>query len=59
MNTCALHRSLLCYAEYTTAAHLRVPALGSEHQGGPLLILNGINSRTRLEQFPGDLLEMV
>ena len=36
-----------------------MPTLRSEHQGGPLLVLNGINGRPRLEQFPGDLIEMV
>ena len=44
---------------HATAAHLYMPTLGSEHQGGPLLILNGINGSTRLEQFPGDLIKTV
>ena len=46
-------------AERTTAARLIVPILSSKHQSGRILWPLLVNGRPRLEQFPGDLIEMV
>ena len=43
----------------TSTAHLLVPTLGSVHEGDETLGVGLIWVSLRLEQFEGDLLEMV
>ena len=46
-------------AQQVATTHLLVAIRCRDHQGRKTLVVLSVNGRPRLEQFPGDLLEMV
>ena len=58
MRVCVAHMTVANWGQ-TGTAHLLVPMLGSVHEGDETLGVGLIWVSLRLEQFPGDLLEMV